>query len=109
MVFARITGTIIIIFGLFIGSTYFNLIPSRLFGYDFILIGIILFIVHELHALIMNLSSDGNKIVGVGVPLLFMIISASYFIQSYLPEAIIQALPLIIAAFMLAEGLYRLH
>lgn len=109
MVFARITGIIIIILGIFTGLTYFNILSPILFGYNLVFIGIIIFIAHELHALVMNLSSDGNKIVGIGVPLLFILVAASYFVRSYLPDAIVSTTPLITAAFMIAEGLYRLH
>jgi len=109
MVFARITGIIIIILGIFIGLTYFNILSPILFGYNVIMIGLIIFIAHELHALIMNLSSDSNKIVSIGVPLIFIIVAASYFIRIYLLEAVASTIPLISAAFMCAEGLYRLH
>ena len=109
MVFARITGTIIILFGILIGLNYFNIIPDTLLNYNFVTIGIILFIAHEAYALIRNLFGDTNKIVGIGVPLIFIIIAASYFIRTILPEAVSSTIPLVTAALMVAEGLYRLH
>ena len=109
MVFARITGIVIILFGALIGLNYFNIIPTTILGYDFIMIGIILFIVHEAYALIRNLMGGTNKIVGLGVPLVFMIIAGAYFIRQNLPKAIALTIPLITSALMLAEGLYRLH
>ncbi len=109
MVFTRITGIIIIIFGIFVGFTYFKLTSNILFGYDFVMIGLLLFIAHEAYALIKNLSTDTNKIVSIGVPLVFIAIAASYFIKIYLPESIASTIPLITAALMVAEGLYRLH
>jgi len=109
MVFARITGIIIILFGIFIGLTYFKIISNTLFGYNFVMIGIILFIIHEAYALIRNLLGGTNKIIGIGVPLIFIIIAGSYFIKENLPEAIVSTIPLITAALMIAEGLYRLH
>jgi len=109
MVFARITGIIIILFGILIGLTYFSIIPTTFLNYDFVMIGIIIFIAHEAYALIMNIAGGTNKIVGIGVPLIFMIIAASYFVKTFLPEAISSTVPLITAALMVAEGLYRLH
>ena len=109
MVFARITGIIIILLGIFIGLFHFNIVSNTLLGFDLIMIGILIFIAHEAYALIRNLSSDGNKLISIGVPLLFIIIAASYFIKAYTPEVIASNTPLIIAALMCAEGLYRLH
>ena len=109
MVLAQITGIIVIIFGIFIGLNYFEIVPETFFGYNIVMIGIILFIAHEAYALIRNLSGETNKIVGIGVPLIFIIITGSYFIKGYLPEAIASTIPLITAALMVAEGLYRLH
>jgi len=109
MVFARITGIIIILLGIFIGLSHFNIVSNTLFGFDLIMIGILIFIAHEAYSLIRNLSSDGNKLISTGVPLLFIIIAGSYFIRRYLPEIIASNIILIIAVLMCAEGLYRLH
>ena len=109
MVFARITGIIIILFGIFTGLTYFKILQDTYFGYNIVMVGIIIFIAHELFALVMNLFNDSNKIVSIGVPLIFIAVAASYFVRSYIPEAIVPVIPLITAAFMCAEGLYRLH
>ncbi|MBW2989118.1 hypothetical protein KY358_02240 [Candidatus Woesearchaeota archaeon] len=109
MALTKITGMIIILFGFFIGLTYFNIVPGTIFGYDFIMVGVIIFILHEAHALIRNSLSDTNKIVSVGVPLIFMITAGSYPARGFFPEAIASSIPLVISAFMVSEGLYRLH
>jgi len=109
MVLAKITGGILIIFGIFVGLNHFGLFSYTLFGLDVVIIGILLFIAHEIYALVTNLSSDGNKAVGIGVPLLFTVIAGSYFIKEYIPEPIASNILLITAVLMCAEGLYRLH
>lgn len=109
MVFARITGFLTILFGIFIGVSHFGFLPNTIFGFNFVTIGILVFIVHELFALFMNISHDGNKIIGVGVPLLFAIVAGSYFLSSYLPAAVASNILLIISVLMVAEGLYRMH
>ena len=109
MVFARITGFLTILFGIFIGVFHFGFLPSTIFGFDIVMIGIFVFIAHELFALFMNMSYDGNKIISVGVPLLFTLISGSYFLRAYLPQSLSSNILLIISVLMIAEGLYRLH
>ena len=109
MVFAWITGLVTILFGIFIGISHFGFLPDTIFGFNIVTIGIIVFIIHELFALFKNMSSDGNKIISAGVPLLFTILAASYFIRSYLPGLLAANIQLIIAVLMVAEGLYRLH
>ena len=109
MVFARITGFITILLGIFIAVSHFGFLPNIMFGFNLVIIGILVFIVHELFALFMNISHDGNKIISVGVPLLFTLIAGSYFIRPYLPAVIASNILLIIAVLMVAEGLYRLH
>ena len=109
MVFAKITGILIILLGIFIGLTHFNILSNIYFGFDLVMIGILLFILHEAFALFMNMKSDGNKIIGIGVPSLFIIIAASYFLRAYIPGAIASNITLIIPVLMIAEGLYRLH
>ena len=109
MVFARITGAITIIFGIFIGLTHFNIISNYYFGLDLVMIGILLFIIHEAFALFMNMKSEGNKTISIGVPSLFIIVAASYFVRAFLPGAIASNITLIIPVLMIAEGLYRLH
>lgn len=108
MVFTKITGIIIIILGIFIGLNHFNIISTTLFGFNLVTIGIIIFIAHEALALVMNLSS-GNKIVSIGVPLLFILIAGSYFVQTRLPQVVSSNMLLIISILMIVEGLYRLH
>jgi len=109
MAFAQITGIIIILFGISIGLVHFNLISSTVLGFNIVTIGILFFMLHEAYALIRNLSSDTNKIISVGVPLLFILIAGSNFIRPYLPGLIASNLTLIITILMIVEGLYRLH
>ena len=47
--------------------------------------------------------------IGMGVPLIFIIIAAAYFVSAFLPESVSSVVPLVTAALMAAEGLYRLH
>jgi len=107
--FTKITGIIIILLGIFIGLTHFEVISNTLLGYDLVMIGILIFIAHELFALFMNLKSDTNKIISMGVPSLFILIAASYFARAFLPDFIASSIPLVIAILMVVEGLYRLH
>jgi hypothetical protein len=109
LVFAKITGIIIIILGIIIGLIHFTIIPPTFLNPDVAMIGILIFIAHEAYALIRNLFSDGNKVVSVGVPLLFMAVAGSFFIKAYIPDTLSSNLTLIIPVLMVAEGLYRLH
>lgn len=109
MVFAKITGSVLILFGIYIGLVHFELFSNVMFGINLVSVGIVIFIAHELVALFSNISSGGNKIIGIGVPLLFIIVAGSNFIINYMPEMIALNLKLIIAVIMCAEGLYRLH
>ncbi|MEA2036178.1 MAG: hypothetical protein U9O94_01615 [Nanoarchaeota archaeon] len=109
MVLAQITGFVIILLGIFIGLTHFELIPDTISGFNLVSIGILVFIAHEAYALISNYANTENKLIGVGVPLLFVLIAGSYFIREFVPESISSSLTLVIAVLMCAEGLYRLH
>ncbi|MBI2139954.1 hypothetical protein HYU14_03450 [Candidatus Woesearchaeota archaeon] len=107
--FARLTGGIIILFGVFIGLFHFHYIKEAVFGVNIVMLGIALFIVHELHALVRNAFGEGNKLVSIGVPVFFILIAGSYFAIALLPKAIAENLLLIISVLMVAEGLYRVH
>ncbi len=109
MVFAKITGSVLILFGICIGLVHFELFSEIIYGVSLVSVGIIIFIAHELFALFNNISSGGNRIIGIGVPLLFIAVAGSNFIINYMPEMIALNLKLIIAVIMCAEGLYRLH
>ncbi len=109
MVLARITGIVLILFGIFIGLTYFEIIPDTFLDYNLVVIGIVIFIAHEAFAIVGNITGGTNKIIGIGVPLIFIIIAALYFVKTFLPEAVSSTAPLVTAALMVAEGLYRLH
>lgn len=108
MVFAKITGVIIIAFGILIGLFHFSVLPARIQGIDFVPIGILVFIAHEALALFQN-SGSANKLIAFGVPIIFILVASSYFVISIMPEKISSVIPLAIAILMCAEGLYRLH
>ncbi len=109
MVFAKIEGFALIFLGLLVGLIHFKMLSDVIYGINIITIAIFVFIAHEAYAIFKNLSSGGNKIISIGVPLLFIIIAGSYFIRAYIPELIALNITLIIAVLMCAEGLYRLH
>lgn len=109
MVFDKITGSSIVILGILIGLVYFDIIQNTFFAIDFVVIGIIIFIIHELINAMLNFSHTENKVIGLGVPVLFSILAGSYFIKDFMPQPISQVLLLMIAVLMIAEGLYRMH
>lgn len=109
MVFAKIEGFALVFLGLLVGLIHFKMLSDVIYGINVITIAIFVFIAHEAYSLFKNLSSGGNKIISIGVPLLFIIIAGSYFIISYLPEPIASNILIITAAIICAEGLYRLH
>ena len=109
MVFARITGVVMILFGILIGGAHTGLFTPKPFGLNVVLIGLLVFIAHEVFALVMNYKGEGNKIISVGVPLVFIVIASSYFVSSFLPGFIADHVLLVNAVLMVAEGLYRLH
>jgi len=108
MDFKKIMGIVIIILGVLTGLIHFNILPT-IQEIDIVLVAISIFVLHELHALILNLSHDGNKVIGASVPLFFIITAALYFIKDFLPEIISSNLLLMISIIMIVEGLYRLH
>ena len=106
---AVITGILLILFGAFFGSVHFQAFDVGLLPFDALLIGVVLFIAHEAFALFHNLRGDGNKIIGAGVPLLFMGAASAHFWRQFLPAAVGQNLYLVLGVLMAAEGLSRLH
>ncbi|MFH1641468.1 MAG: hypothetical protein ABIC04_01055 [Nanoarchaeota archaeon] len=104
----KIMGVLIIIMGILIGLIHFNILHNVIPGINLVNIGIIIFVFHELMGLITHLFKDGNKMISVGVPLLFIIVASSYFVRDYIP-IIGEHITLIIPVIMVVEGLYRLH
>jgi hypothetical protein len=109
MVFARITGIVIILFSILIGMIHFNFLSDVLFGLNIVFIGIFLFIADQVFAMVKNFAHSENKFISLGVPIIFILIVSTYFISSFLPDSISVNIKLIVAVLMLAEGLYRLH
>ena len=105
----KITGIILVILGILVGLISFEIVQQYIGTIDIIMIGVAIFILHEVGALLMNTFHSDNKLVSLSIPLIFIIIAGSYFIKDMLPEVISANLILIIAALMCAEGLYRLH
>ena len=109
MALNKIMGIGVILFAILIGLVHFGFISEEMFGINLVLIGVFVFLAHNLHAILRGFSHEGNKVVSIGVPALFILIGASYFFRTYLPSTISSSILLLIAVLMLAEGLYRLH
>ncbi|MBI2576052.1 hypothetical protein HYV84_02475 [Candidatus Woesearchaeota archaeon] len=109
MAAAIITGILLILSGAFFGSVHLRLVTADAFPFDPMLIGVVFFIMHESFALFHNLRGDGNKIIGAGVPLLFIAAASAHFWKEFLPAVVGQNLYLVLGVLMAAEGLYRLH